>query len=341
MAAIVLADDGFPFDGATLRERPLGGAETAVVSLVEALARRGHQVEVRNKVTERRRIDGVTWAPLDGGLPDRADLYIANRGSRLIDALPGAGRSLFWIHNPAGYLLKWRFLKRLWRVRPAIVFSGAYHAAGYPRWAPAGARVTIPYGVPEAFLRARPAEAVPPPRAVFTSSPERGLDWLLDLWVEAVRPRVPRAELHLFAGPATYAGRNAETMAGVLARARALGPLGVVLRAPLPKSELAAELTGARVMLYRGDPGETFCLAVAEAQAVGLPAVVQPVGCVAERVVDGETGFVVADDEDFAERAVALLCDDALWRRQQAAALARQRTWSWDHAAAAFEALIP
>jgi len=341
MAAIVLADDGFPYDGTTLRERPLGGAETAVVSLVEALARRGHAVEVRNKVAQRRCIEGVTWAPLEDGLPERADLYIANRGSRLIDALPGARRNLFWIHNPAGYLLKWRFLRRLWRVRPAIVFSGPFHAASYPRWAPAGARVTIPYGIPEAVLHARPAGAVPPPRAVFTSNPERGLDWLLDLWVDAVRPRVPEAELHLFAGPATYAGRNAETMAAVLARARALAPEGVVLRAPLPKSELAAELTGARVMLYRGDPGETFCLAVAEAQAAGLPAVVQPIGCVAERIVDGETGFVAADDEGFAERAVALLCDDGLWRSQQGSALALQRGWTWDNAAAAFEALIP
>lgn len=341
MAAIVLADDGFAFDGSSLRERPLGGAETAVVSLAEALARRGHAVEVRNQVMRRRRIERVVWAPLSDGLPERADLYIANRASRLIDAMPQAGRSLFWIHNPARYLLKWRFLKRLWRVQPAIVFSGPYHAAGYPRWAPAGARVTIPYGVPEAVLNAETSEAVPPPRAVFTSSPERGLDWLLGLWVRAVRPRVPGAELHLYTGPATYAGRNAERMTAVLERARALSGEGVVLRAPCPKGELAAALTAARVMLYRGDPGETFCLAVAEAQAAGLPAVVQPVGCLAERVVNGETGFIAPDDASFAARAVALLTDDGLWQRQHGAALARQRGWTWEQAAGAFEALIP
>ncbi len=341
MAAIVLADDGFAFDGSTLRERPLGGAETAVVSLAEALAGRGHEVEVRNGVTGSRCIAGVRWAPLAEGLPARAGLYIANRASGLIDAMPGARRSLFWIHNPAGYLLKWRFLRRLWRVRPAIVFSGGYHAAGYPRWAPAGARITIPYGIPGAVLKVEPAETVPPPRAVFASNPRRGLDWLLDLWVGAIRPRVPGAELHLYAGPATYAGRGAARMAAILDRARGLTNDGVVLHAPLPLGELAAALATARVMLYRGDPGETFCLAVAEAQAVGLPAVVQPIGCLAERVVDGETGFVAPDDETFVARAVALLADDGLWRRQQKACLARQRDWTWDRAAGAFEALIP
>jgi len=62
---------------------------------------------------------------------------------------------------------------------------------------------------------------------------------------------------------------------------------------------------------------------------------------VVERVVDGETGFVAADDDAFADAAVRLLSDDDLWRRQHAAALDRQRRWGWPEAAAAFEELIP
>ena len=73
-------------------------------------------------------------------------------------------------------------------------------------------------------------------------------------------------------------------------------------------------------MLYPGDPGETFCLAVAEAQAAGLPAVVRDVGCLGERVRDGLTGFVAQSEEDFAARAIALLADAGLWRRQHRAA---------------------
>jgi len=107
------------------------------------------------------------------------------------------------------------------------------------------------------------------------------------------------------------------------------------------KPVLAAELTQARALLYRGDVGETFCLAVGEAQAAGLPAVVQDIGCVAERVIDGETGFVTGDDEAFAQAAVRLLGDDNLWRRQSRAAAQRQRGWGWDEAASKFEELIP
>jgi glycosyltransferase involved in cell wall biosynthesis len=71
-----------------------------------------------------------------------------------------------------------------------------------------------------------------------------------------------------------------------------------------------------------------------------VPAVVQPIGCVAERVVDGKTGFVTRDDDAFAAAAIRLLSDDALWRAQSTAARAIQRGWGWNEAAAAFEGLI-
>ena len=128
-------------------------------------------------------------------------------------------------------------------------------------------------------------------------------------------------------------------MTSVLARADALAAMGVRRHAPLPRAALVQALEAARAMLYRGDEGETFCLAVAEAQAVGVPAVVQDLGSLAERVIDGETGTVAKDDASFAEAAIALLADDALWRRRHEAALARQKGSSWDDAAARFEAL--
>jgi len=183
----------------------------------------------------------------------------------------------------------------------------------------------------------------PPPRAVFTSNPLRGLDWLLDLWAGRIRPAVPQAELHIFAGPTVYRGvaaESAERMQTVLARAEDMQAHGVRRHTPVGRQALALMLAGARVMLYRGDPGETFCLALAEAQAMGVPAVVQPRGSVVERVIDRVTGHITADEDSFANAAIALLRDDDLWRRFHAEALARQRGQSWDEIAAQFEALI-
>jgi glycosyltransferase involved in cell wall biosynthesis len=155
---------------------------------------------------------------------------------------------------------------------------------------------------------------------------------------------VPEAELHIYAGPAVYGdgapNRNAGIMEALLARAEAMQGDGVRRFAPLGRAVLAERLAGARVMLYRGDPGETFCLAVAEAQAMGVPAIVQPLGSLGERVADGRSGRVAVSDGEFAEAAIAVLRDDALWLRWHRGALATQRGVSWDEVARRYEALI-
>jgi len=334
-----MADDGVAFDGAMAEEGPLGGAETAFVALAEALAQRGHQVAVRNRCHTALCHKGVCWAPLSGGVPTACDLYIGNRGHRVIGLARKVGRRLFWLHNPAGYLKKPRNLWRLARYRPTLIASGTYHAATIPSWLPCGGREIIPYGILDRFRDATPREP-PPPRAIFTSNPLRGLDWLLALWVARIAPALPQAELHIYSGAAVYGRGAAPEMEAVLAYADTLAAHGVRRFAPVGRKELATALLGARVMLYRGDPGETFCLALAEAQAVGVPAVVKPLGSAGERVIDRKTGRIAEDDDGFVAAAIAALRNDKTWRRWHLGALSNQRGLSWDAVAARFEALM-
>lgn len=348
MARFLLADDGIEFDGKTPEQKPLGGVESSIVAMTEELVRRGHEVFVRNNCKAPLDHKGVQWRPISSenptDWPRDIDLYIANRGDKLIALMPTAKRSVFWIHNPAQYLMKWRYLWKLWKHKPAIIFIGDYHATTYPDWAPGGERIVIPYGLPDAFCQADERPVAPPPRAVFTSNPLRSLDWLLKVWSEKIEPRVPGAELHLFTGSATYGhvgDAKATAMGAVLSQAESLAGQGVVLRGPVAKQQLVTELSEARVMLYRGDLNETFCLALGEAQAMGVPCVVEDKGSVPERIVEGASGFVTDGDAAFAEAAVKLLTQDALWRKQHHLALKTQRNWRWPEAAAAFENLIP
>ena len=344
MARIVLADDGIEFDGRTPEERPLGGVESSIVALMQELARRGHEVYVMNNCRKSIDYRGVSWRPIKTNpWPDAIDLYIANRGDKLIGRMPEARRTVFWTHNPANYLLKWRYLSKLWRIKPAIIFIGNYHATTYPAWAPAGDRLIIPYGLSDLFCEPKERNTPPAPRAAFTSNPLRSLDWLLDVWSSGIKPRVPDAELHVFAGAATYGhvgDEKSKEMEVVLARAKSMQKQGVRLRKPIPKIELVQELRASRVMLYRGDYNETFCLAVGEAQAMGVPSVVENLGSVKERIIDKKTGFVVEDKQSFIESATRLLLDDDLWFAQHREALRTQQSWRWPQAASAFEALL-
>ena len=109
---------------------------------------------------------------------------------------------------------------------------------------------------------------------------------------------------------------------------------------PVPKAELIEAMRAARVMLYLGHKCEAFCLSLAEAQALGVPAVIAPVAALPERVIDGVTGFHHADPAAFADAAVRLMTDDDLWRRQHLAALELQQGLTVTDYVDRFEAAI-
>jgi glycosyltransferase involved in cell wall biosynthesis len=114
----------------------------------------------------------------------------------------------------------------------------------------------------------------------------------------------------------------------------------VIVHPSAPRPQLLEAMRAARVMLYLGHKCEAFCMSLAEAQALGTPAVIAPVAALPERVIDGVTGFHHADPEAFGRAAVRLLNDDALWRSQHQAALKLQQGITVEEYARRFEAAI-
>ena len=81
---------------------------------------------------------------------------------------------------------------------------------------------------------------------------------------------------------------------------------GVHLSPPINRNELKNKLKKSRVLLYKGTNDETFCMAVAEAQVLGIPAVVRNFGSLRERVKNNYTGYVCENDEDFSLKTIKL-----------------------------------
>jgi glycosyltransferase involved in cell wall biosynthesis len=110
----------------------------------------------------------------------------------------------------------------------------------------------------------------------------------------------------------------------------------IILRDVLPKKELFQELKTGRAMFYRGDKAETFCLAVAEAQALGLPAVVCDLGSMKERVENGVTGIVAKNDKEFIEASLKVLHDDSFYIKMNKNASIKSINLTWENAAKQF-----
>lgn len=346
MAKILMlyANDLFYED---LEKKAIAGTQTAFIELSKAFHKLGNDVTVLTRTIKTLDVENYRWLHLDiENLDDDYDLMIVNVSPALFGQFSNvkARKKVLWIHNTAQYLLYWERLKYLLYYRPVVVFSGKYHISTLPFFIPTGGRRVIPYGLTDSlFHDDTQKKGIGLPKVFFTSNSLRSLRWLVDIWVDKIHPQIPLAELHIFSGWETY-GKWGESvkvrMKAEIDYAAGFANANVIVRNVIPKKELFDEMKQGRAMFYRGDKAETFCLAIAEAQALGLPAVVCDLGSMKERVVHGETGFVSGNDNDFVKYALKVMTDDMLWQQLHSNAKISATSLRWENTARAFIDLV-
>ena len=334
------------YDG-ILEDRPLGGTETAIVRLAEALRQRGHGVTVftthPGAASGFRQVDTI-------GAAEGCDVLLAVRGWQpLYSVIPAAVRVL-WAHDAADSMLHLGLGDRrvVSRIDALLALSGWHaetlcSASGFPPKKtfvqPNG--VHLPYFAGGEERRRK--------RLVYTSTPHRGLELLPSIW-EQVKERHPEAELHVFSGFDVYAGGNGAGYANEAAYTRALkllsGMSDVHVRGNVLQRELARELMRSAVLAYPNIFPETSCISAMEAQAAGCAVVTSGLGALPETV--GEAGVIVSEtpgtpayERAFVEAVDRLLRDDALIGRLSANGRRRaENELGWDRRAASLEQTV-
>ncbi len=341
-AKIVFADTTGHYDGRDLERRPIGGTESSMIRLTRELVKRGHDVTVISNCDGVVVDHGVRWQPFSAPVPQECDLYVPAVHPKLLGLVPNAKRTVLWLLWRANNLKHYKQLPRMWWHRPIPLMTSMFQAQ---TWSPVLPRRNphhiIPHALPDDIRGFAPLEAPPPPVCVFASNPQRNLRRLVELWVERIWPQRKDAKLLVFGSMRQVADPWAAWSGSVLPpnvspEARA----SVEIHTAAPREELMQAVRHSRAMIYLGHKTEAFCLAVAEAQAMGVPTVVAPVAVLPERVIDNVTGFVRGDESEFCDAALSLLNNDALWRSQHEKALELQRGISWAEFAARFEVVL-
>jgi glycosyltransferase involved in cell wall biosynthesis len=122
-----------------------------------------------------------------------------------------------------------------------------------------------------------------PHRAIYSSSPDRGLLAAVLAWPK-VRESVPDAELHCFYGFANWEKSANGPEQARIAQLKHLCATteGVVMRDRVSQKELAREFMRAGVWCYPTWFSETSCITAMEAQAAGCAVVTSPVAALVE-----------------------------------------------------------
>jgi glycosyltransferase involved in cell wall biosynthesis len=297
----------------------IGGSETALIKLAAEFSKSEYQVTVFNDIDSPGYYDGVRYRDLTAYLPEvKSDITIAWRFPELADMELESGTTILWMHDTdAGT----RLTRERAEVFDKIVVLSKWHKqhmmSTYP-FIPEGKFLVIGNGVtPENFTADLPRNLH---RVVYTSSPDRGLDVILEhIWPQVVEA-VPDAELHYF-----YGWNNIDAASGVSPKLQdfkrkvselSMATRNVTNRGRVTQQTLAKELLGASIWLYPTYFHETFCISAVEAQMAGLHAVTNNLAALAETIGDGPSTIIYGNvgDRDvrqqYVDAVITLLQND-------------------------------
>lgn len=269
-----------------LREKSLGGSETAVISMANALSAQGHMVKIFGNV-EDVAIDVETlveYYPHELfdtiSVQQTYDLLVCVRSPQLASGKINASAVWLWNHDVPSIDFM-AYAEHLFQVDKCL-FLSEFHKELYLNettfMTKAGFEKivdTTSNGVDHHLV----TQVVPQLtqerekfRFMYTSRPERGAHFLLDSIWPKIREKYPEAELYI----CTYdlSGMNphptdASMIEYVQSRITEMSDQGVYDLGTLSKAQLYTELSKTNAVLYPTAFPEISCISVMEAQACG------------------------------------------------------------------------
>ena len=344
---------GTAFNGNTIKNKGLGGSESALLYLARELAKRGHDVNVFCSCDEPGRYDGVNYHHAEDLIAfcdaQPQDVCIF---SRLLETLASASArvKILWLHDIAAIQYYIDALPALDHLIDRYFLISAWQQQGFTD--------TFEFGKEKLFLTRNGVDLSlfddPPTRRsnklVYINTPFRGLDVLVNLFPH-IQQAAPGVELHLYTGMSLYGEQFSAMEQQLQALYKHAHKMpGVVLHEPIAKAKLARELMSARLALYPSHFPECCSIASLETQAAGTPMITSALAGLNDTIVHEKTGILIPVDNPelrsrsrqyqvaFLNHTIRLLKDDAAWQTLSNNAMRNAADhYSWQDIAAEWE----
>jgi tetratricopeptide (TPR) repeat protein len=285
-----------PWNPRTFETTGLGGSETAAMKLAENLAATGSRAIVYSNIDEPGYYNGAGYRPQKMFKPEMpSDLFIAWRYPEAADLAINTKKLVLWMHDTD---VQERLTPARAKAFDAIVVLTKWHRDFMMKLYPFLKEeqfVIIGNGVDsERFNQVVHRE---PHRVIYSSSPDRGLDIILEsIWPKVVEV-VPDAELHIYYGwnnvdkfiPSfPQLGEFKNKILGLLANST-----GVTFHGRVDQHELAKAFQKSSVWLYPTHFSETYCISAIEAQLAGAIPITNHLAALTETV---KSGVILSQD---------------------------------------------
>ncbi|MFQ5962991.1 MAG: glycosyltransferase [Candidatus Scalinduaceae bacterium] len=341
--SILFLANSVEFNPETIINKGLGGSETAIIYIAKELARLGNDVVVICPCNAPGNYNGVLYQDIK-----ESESYILGKNfdvmvvSRMLDAfkmnLP-ARLKIFWTQDAYDQpFLKDLGNKYIQNRIDKIFTVGKWQAETMMKHFNISSEKFFlsRNGINREFYENNKYKRNIG-RLVYTSTPFRGLDVLLDVF-PIIKTRIPFAELFIYSSMCVYGMSEDDNRKMYGKLYDKCNQPGIYLKGSIPQNILSDELKKSYLMVYPNHFTETSCIAAIEAQAAGLPVVTTESGGLSETVLHNKTGICISgnsksrDYQDrFVKEVVHLIRYKDRWNEMSLTAHHRAlENYSWD-----------
>jgi len=268
----------------------IGGSETAVIEISKRLSKKGMKVTVFNNSGASPTgdtFDGVEYKNYwEFNFKDKFNILWVWRLPEIFDYDISAKYSLLDLHDVISPLTLTK--ERLKKIDKVFVKT-KYHRGLFPDIKDDKFEI-IGNGIN--YSRFTNKEKREPHRFIYSSTPNRGLDVILEHMWDNIRRNIPDAELHTYYGFNTFyelEKHNPERMAWMKKMQELMKKPGVVNHGRVNQEDLAKDIMKSSYWLYPTYFPEIHCITACEMQAGGAIPITSGYAALAETVKNGIT----------------------------------------------------
>lgn len=341
---IVFYNDSIPFAGDELARRGVGGSEGDIINLAKEMNRYNkYNVRVYCKCLREGFYDNVYYIDNKKFLKElsglNTDILIFSREMKLLHDTEfktkhNVKKIIFWGHDLATEPI-WKDFEAALPNMDKIVMLTEFHKNNLLsvfKDTPVEKIVVIPNGVDNTRYSNIDKIKKIKGKCIYSSTPYRGLDILLDMW-PSIKRQVPFAELYVFSSIKVY-GEFFDDSPWIDLYSLAKRLDGVHYCGTVKQDRLAREQMESELLLYPSTFDETCCVTAMENQTAGTPIISSKRAALIETVKPG-CGVLLDGKPHSAEykesfvRAVKdlLTNDDSKWEQMHTECLKQNFSW--------------
>jgi len=296
---IILDNSELPYSGKDINGEILRGTETSLILLAEHFVKKDCLVDFCTNIDHHETFNNVNYFNKKNINKNNSyDLAIAVSDSNQFDLVNAKKKVIFSVSNqPIEKFLRKRQLFSFIKHRPCVVTLCNYQYKKRSFFTSFFGKMMIPIAVDPKFLNLHvDLDYLPKKKVIYNIRSNRNLNWLINIWCKKIYPYSKESELYITPNIIEYNDY--------------LKNNNILLRNINSRSEMINEMKEYRALTYIGHKSDIFTLTCEEAVKMCLPVVTFGIGSVSDRVIHNKTGFIVKNDQEFADYTLKILNDN-------------------------------